>query len=81
MNGHVVAWGPCWSCGDPFHFDAELVPSIPIDPVTNRPPDLGGNAERAVKQPICPRCCRRANVRRRATGIPLINESDTSGLT
>lgn len=77
MTGIASGMAPCWSCKSPFMFDPDKVPSIPIDPETNRPPDLGGDAGRAVRQPICPSCCKAANVQRRREGLPLINEEDT----
>lgn len=69
---HMFGYGECWSCKQPFTFDPHTVPSIPIDPVTNRPADLGGVAERCVRQPVCPSCVERANVQRAERGLPLI---------
>jgi hypothetical protein len=54
--GEIFAFGPCWACGDYFSFDPVTVDSVPIDPETNLPPDLGGDAERAYKRPVCPAC-------------------------
>jgi hypothetical protein len=71
VAGVVFAFGACWACGVVFGFDPERVPSVPIDPVTNRPPDMGGNAARAVSQPICRRCLDETNERRAANGRPL----------
>jgi len=72
MNGGFYAMGPCWSCGKRFAFAPERVPSIPIDPVSNRPPDLGGDPARAILRPICEDCVRLANANRRMAGRPLI---------
>lgn len=71
MTGTFLAIGPCFVCGEPFSFDPDTVDSVPIDPVTQLPPDLGGRQERAVKRPICTRCMklveeRRAQLRRDA---------------
>lgn len=69
MSGYVFAFGSCWSCGRPFTFDPDRVPSIPVDSVTHLPPDLGGDATRAQREPICERCIERANVKRKANGL------------
>jgi hypothetical protein len=71
MNGYVFAFAHCWSCGFGFTFDPDLVPSIPIDPRTNQPPDVepvDGGYERAVKRPICASCVAQANANRSAAG-------------
>lgn len=72
MTGYMFAMGQCWSCKRTFTFDPDRVPSIPIDPETNRPPDLGGDAVRAEREPVCQDCVSRANARSRAAGRPLI---------
>ena len=65
MNeGRTIALGPCFLCRNVFAFDAELVPSVPIDPRTGLTPDLGGDPERAERQPICERCIREVNRQR-----------------
>lgn len=80
----IIAFGRCWACGHTFTFDPDLVPSVPIDPATNRPSDISetgvplANGEwqptgNEVKQPICEACVRRANENRRAAGRPLID--------
>jgi hypothetical protein len=71
-HAHLFAFGPCWSCGLRFTFDPDLVPSIPIDPLTNRPSDMGGDPDLVVRQPICGSCVEAANVNRRRDGRPLI---------
>lgn len=78
MTGGMVVIGPCFSCQNPFMFDVDRVQSIPIDPETGTPPDMGGDPARAVRQPICPTCCRTANVERRQQGLPLWDETDTA---
>ena len=69
----LIAFGPCWSCKQPFAFDPDLVPSLPVDPVTNLPSDMGGDASRCVRQPICADCVEIANENRRAAGRELID--------
>lgn len=63
-----VAFGRCWACKRRFTFDPDRVPSVPIDPETNTPPDLGGEFERAVLQPICAECVELANAARVENG-------------
>lgn len=70
MTGQAFALGPCLVCGQPFTFDPETVPSVPIDPVTGLPPDLGGDPARARRQPLCPPCVTKANKERKARGLP-----------
>lgn len=65
----LFAFGPCWSCGVSFVFDPDLVPSIPIDPATSLPPDLGGDPENVVKQPVCRECVATANGNRIRDGL------------
>jgi hypothetical protein len=56
-DARFTGYAPCWACHQPFWFDVDTVPSVPIDPATNLPPDLGGTPpERAVRRPICPEC-------------------------
>lgn len=69
MSGFVFVLGPCFVCGQPFTFNPTLVPSVPIDPVTKRPPDLGGDPERARREPVCASCVERANVLRERNGL------------
>jgi hypothetical protein len=64
-------------CKVPFHFDADRVTSVPIDPVTGLPPDLGGDPERARREPICPSCCRLANAERKTRGLELLDKRDS----
>ena len=71
-DGQLFAFGPCWSCGRAFTFHPDLVPSLPIDPATNLPSDMGGDPDRVVRQPICQDCVDRANDKRRRDGRPLI---------
>lgn len=73
----VYALGPCGACKNPFSFDPDTVPSVPVDPETGLPPDMGGDPARAIRMPICPACCRRANVERRKTGQALFDETDS----
>lgn len=60
---------PCFGCKQQFATaHPNRVPSVPIDPGTGLPPDLGGDPGRAVNQPICPPCFRLVTDRRRAGG-------------
>jgi len=34
--------------------------------------------DRAVREPICPECCKRINVKKRALGMPLLPEGDST---
>jgi hypothetical protein len=79
----LIGYGPCWSCGRLFTFDPDLVPSLPIDPETNRPVDVDEHGEpgrawtaeeyaRTVKQPICEACIGKSNDLRAAKGQPPI---------
>ena len=77
MTGYAAVLGPCFMCSRVFMFDADAVTSVPIDPVTGLPPDLGGDAARAQREPICPACCKRANVERAKTGLELLDERDS----
>lgn len=70
VNGLMAAFAPCFMCKEPFFFDPETVISVPIDPVTGLPPDLGGDPARAVKQPIDARCLQVAAAQRRRRGLP-----------
>jgi hypothetical protein len=69
MTPQIVGIGPCVGCRDVFAFDPDTVPSIPIDPQTGLPPDLGGDPARAVRRPICPGCLELANIEPRRRGL------------
>lgn len=74
----MLVTGHCVRCKAPFSFDPERVPSIPIDPENGLPPDLGGDPSRAVREPVCPSCCKAVNPERRRRGQPLWSEEDTA---
>jgi len=74
----MIAFGPCWACGTRFAFDPDKVTSVLIDPQTRLAPDLGGDPRRARREPLCPPCCVAANRYRRANGLELLDETDTS---
>lgn len=57
MTGYVSAYGPCISCGHPFWFDPERVPSIRV---------------RGEREPVCRHCIERANPERIKKGLPPI---------
>jgi hypothetical protein len=69
--GYMLAYGVCWSCGQPFAFNPDLVPSVPVLPDGR----IGPGGER---QPICRTCATRANENRREAGLPLWNVSDAA---
>jgi hypothetical protein len=68
MSGCWFILGSCWLCHRPFTFNPFSVPSIPIDPETQRPPDLGGDPERARREPICESCVELVNQTRERLG-------------
>jgi hypothetical protein len=74
---HVVAFGRCWICRRTFSFHPERVTSVLIDPLSGKPPDLGGDPGRARREPVCPSCCVRVNIERRDRGLPLLDERDS----
>ena len=85
----MLAFGPCVVHGGVFGFDPDLVPTVLIDPETNRPPDVGpdslpcepapGSAERAVGRPLCPACARALNRELQGRGeLPRFDETDTA---
>lgn len=57
--GYVMAWAPCYGCGQVFGFNPLRVPSL-------TPP--GGT----TREPICEHCVERANRMRRVNGVPVI---------
>lgn len=68
-GAYLFAFGRCWSCRRVFTFDPDRVPSIPIDPATNLPSDLGGDPAAVVRQPICRDCVDLSNDRRNRDGL------------
>jgi hypothetical protein len=80
-GGYIVA-SPCLLCGRAFTYNPDLVPSVFVDPSTNRPPDVGADGERrvptadevarAVRKPLCPECVEVVNLARSRFGMPLI---------
>jgi hypothetical protein len=77
VTGYMVVFGPCWMCKAVFGFHPDLVTSVPIDPVTGLAPDLGGDPERAQREPLCPPCCRLANPERARRGLEPLDERDS----
>ena len=69
MTGFVAVMGPCFACKKLFSYNPHRVPSIPIDPVTQLPPDLGGDPQRASREPICEDCIGVINDRRVRSGL------------
>lgn len=76
-EGVAFCMGACFGCKRTFCFDPQSVPSLAIDPVTGKTPDLGGDPGRAVRQPLCPDCCKAANIERAKVGLPLFPEGDS----
>jgi len=52
--GYELIYGHCWACRRPFTFNADWVPSIPVE---------------GVKQPVCEGCMLLANEKRIAAGL------------
>lgn len=52
--GYMFVISFCFGCGRPFHFNADLVPSILVD---------------GVREPICGRCVEAANPIREERGL------------
>jgi len=74
----MFAYGQCYTCGQPFTFNPDRVPSALVDPTTGRPPDVSENGvtvtptreavARSVRQPLCANCVERINARRALRG-------------
>lgn len=67
--GFEFCIGTCFACGEPFTFNPDLVPSIPVAPGPDgrpeaRHPDAGGRRE-----PVCQACIERANPQRIMNGL------------
>lgn len=60
---YMFVMGPCYSCGVPFTYNAERVPSIPVLPDGT----IGAGGRR---EPICEHCMTVVNERRKAMGMP-----------
>jgi hypothetical protein len=56
-GGYMAVIGPCFSCRQIFHFNAERVPSIIVN---------------GRREPLCEDCVRRANKLRAENGAQLI---------
>lgn len=79
MSGYVSVASPCFTCGRIFSYNPHLVPSVPIDPQTNRPLDVNERGKeqpidpearaRAIRQPLCRDCIALVNVRRIEKGL------------
>jgi hypothetical protein len=52
--GYMYVIGNCFGCGNRFTFNADKVPSIPIN---------------GVREPVCATCVERANPMREANGL------------
>lgn len=60
--GWQFVYGPCWSCGLPFSYNASWVPSIPVRPDGTIGPD-------GERMPVCRTCMGIANEKRKAQGL------------
>jgi hypothetical protein len=78
MSGVMIAMGPCLGCQRMFAFDPDRVPALAVDPETRLTPELGGDPGRAVREPVCPSCCKAANPERARRGFELLPEEDTA---
>jgi hypothetical protein len=68
VTGVCIAICTCFACGRRFMADPDEVPAVVIDPVTQLPPDLGGDPDRAYNHPLCPLCAVRVNRERARQG-------------
>lgn len=55
VMGYVFALGHCISCGKPFSFNPNLVPSVTVN---------------GKREPVCRECIEAANPKRKALGYP-----------
>jgi hypothetical protein len=79
VSGGYIASGRCLLCERVFPFNPTLVPSVFVDPVSKRPPDVGEGGERrtpsadelarAVRLPLCPDCVVVVNFARKSHGM------------
>lgn len=53
--------GVCHVCRHAFKFDPATVKTVPIDPMIGRSPRFGGNPDRCVRKPVCPKCVKLAD--------------------
>ena len=61
----MTLWATCWSCGNLFGCNPDLVPSIRVN--AQGQPDPHG-----TREPVCASCVVQANQHRAAHGLPLI---------
>jgi hypothetical protein len=54
VTGYMFVIGDCFGCGQRFTFNADRVPSIPIN---------------GKREPVCGNCVERANPMREANGL------------
>lgn len=76
LHGEFTALGRCYMCRQVFRFDPDRVPSVSIDPVTRKPPDVDGEpdgAERARREPLCRPCVMTLNIKRKQRGLEPID--------
>jgi hypothetical protein len=79
VSGGYFASGRCLLCERVFTFDPMRVPSVFVDPVSKRPPDVNEDGThrtpsdeelaRAVRLPLCPDCVVVVNFARKSHGM------------
>jgi hypothetical protein len=71
-DSRLVGIDSCLACGKGFMFDPDTVVTVPIDPVSGLPPDMGGDPDRVVLRPVCDPCIELANPGRVRNGLPAV---------
>lgn len=67
----VIALGTCYTCGNPFSFNVDTVPSVHVDKVTRAVLEEGSDTHNSIKLPVCPACVKVINAKREAKGLPI----------
>jgi len=75
----LVAFGICFVHERTFAFNPDTVITVPIDPATGLPPDMGGDAGRAISRPICDVCIGKINPMRIKRGLDAIAPAGDQG--
>ena len=66
----MILTGKCFVDDELFSFFPERVVTVPIDPETDLPPDMGGDPSRVINRPICSRHIAMTNAKRVRDGRP-----------
>lgn len=70
-EGTLLGLGTCYVCAEVFAFNPDTVPSVPIDPDTGLPPDVGRTEPaNAIRRPICDVCLPVINKLRAGLKLP-----------